>query len=351
MKMTIENYITGSKKITIDVVEIEMFLKKEGIKRPLFYKEMANAILELLEKGKLSPVKSSKRYAMDNRIFNRYKKVENNEETNLYKNEILTNYDPRMTMTSYLKRIDQYKKDKEYLKAISQFLVNKRRVEPFISINERSYQLLGNEKLLFSEKGNKILKNIGLTYNDLCCYLTYEPFFYYRIDQDEEEGILIVENKDTFFSFKKLFMEGVRSWNGISFSMLIYGEGNKITKSIEYLEELQIPATTPVYYFGDFDPMGMTIFYRLKTSSTRGIHLMIPFYKEMWKHRKESIVKNDQEWNECAIKYFSTCLEKEEQVPYIQYLRENKYIPQEALHIERLRGLSDGANQAVSRNE
>jgi hypothetical protein len=97
--------------------------------------------------------------------------------------------------------------------------------------------------------------------------------------------------------------------------------------------------------------MGITIFYRLKTSIPREIHLMTPFYREMWKYRKESEVKNNQEWNESAIECFSSYFEEEEQVSYIQYLNENKYIPQEALHIERLRGLSDGANQVVSRNE
>ncbi|WP_347940331.1 Wadjet anti-phage system protein JetD domain-containing protein [Peribacillus simplex] len=350
MKKNIEKFISESKKITIELLEVELFLKaiEKNNRRPLFYREMANAIIELAETGIITPVKSSKKYAMDDRIFNRYKKVKKEElDNDRYKSEILTAYHHKMSMSYYLKNINQYKKDKELIKIISKFLNFESGGEPFLSVNERSYQLFGDEKLLFSNKGNKILSNIGIKYTDLCCYLTYEPFFYYGFIQDEKEAILIVENKDTFFSFKKLFMEGIYSWNGISFSMLIYGEGNKVTKSIDYLEELQIPKNTHIYYFGDFDPVGISIFYRLKTSNPRGVHLMAPFYREIWKHRKDSKVNKDQEWNDSAIECFSSYFTGEEQIHYIQYLKGNKYIPQEALNIELLRGLSDGANQTV----
>jgi len=46
--------------------------------------------------------------------------------------------------------------------------------------------------------------------------------------------VLIVENKDTFFSLKALFQEGINRWSGKSFSMLIYREGRKILKSISF---------------------------------------------------------------------------------------------------------------------
>ncbi|WML26320.1 hypothetical protein [Neobacillus sp. OS1-33] len=180
MRKTIEQYISTLKKVTVDVFEVETFLKKqEQLQRDMLdYKELANVILELSEEGIIIPVRSSKPYAMDERIFNRYKKVRKLEDDeDLLKNEMLTAFNRRMSMVIYLKKVQQYLKDKEILLAISDFLQNQMQDEPFVSVNERSYQLIGNEKLLFSEKGSKILKNIGVTYEDLCCYQTYEPFF------------------------------------------------------------------------------------------------------------------------------------------------------------------------------
>ncbi|MCL0063142.1 DUF2220 domain-containing protein [Peptococcaceae bacterium] len=81
--------------------------------------------------------------------------------------------------------------------------------------------------------------------------------------------MLIVENKDTFFSLKALFQEGINRWNGKSFSMLIYGEGRKILygegrkilKSISFFEEIEEykGLSTSFYYFGDLDAEGISI--------------------------------------------------------------------------------------------
>ncbi|UOE53521.1 Wadjet anti-phage system protein JetD domain-containing protein [Cytobacillus oceanisediminis] len=347
MKITIEQYIANLKKLRFEVMELELYLKNEGLRTPLFYKEMANIILDLVDEGKVKPIKSSKSYSMDSRILNRYEKIKQKAKNDHLKDEMLTNYHTSISMTYYLNRPDQYKKEKSQLMAISQFLTNKRKSVPVLSVNERSYQLFGDEKLLFSKKGKRILANIGITYQDLCCYFTYEPFFYYSVTQAENNSILIVENKDTFFSLKKLFKEGIYSWNGIRFSMLVYGEGNKITRSIDYMDELQVPVETPIYYFGDFDPTGISIFCRVQSLCDREINLMTSFYREMWKRRKDGKVKKDQEWNEEAITRFLSNFDKEEQQSYLRYLKEDQYIPQESLSIEVLRGLSNGIEKTV----
>jgi hypothetical protein len=349
MRRIVEKIITESKKITFDVNEIESLLKsnQDFERKTLLYKDLANSIVELEEEGKIIPVKSSKRYFMDKRIYNRYKKVKREEKKNLYKDEVLTGYHPNMAMSSYIKNVNLYKKDREVLKIISKFLFDKENEETFISVNERSYQLFGNEKLLAEDWNEKKLVKIGLTYEDLFCYPTYEPFFYYGSVRHENESVLIVENKDTFYSLKKLFLEGVNAWDGIAFSMLIYGEGNKITNSIHFLEELAIPKNTRIYYFGDFDPMGITIFNRIKESNTRPIDLMTLFYREMWKYRKNGNVSKKQDWNEQAIHSFCSYFEEDEQTDYLCYLRDNKYIPQEALTIELLRRLSNEFRKTV----
>ena len=230
------------------------------------------------------------------------------------------------------------------MKSISQFLVNKAQKECFLSVNERSFELLGNEKLLSSNKGRKLLANIGITYEDLCCFETYEPFFHYGLAQRPNDNILIIENKDTFFSLKKLFLEGYTSWFGVPFKMLIYGEGNKITKSIDYMEELHVPEESQIYYFGDFDPEGFAILHRIREKIKRKITIWKPLYLELWKKRKNTKLEKKQYWNEAAIqsflKSFNDQLQKEMKV----YLEEQLYIPQEAVHIQLLRSLSDGTH-------
>lgn len=47
-----------------------------------------------------------------------------------------------------------------------------------------------------------IIKKLGLRLQDLKCYETYEPFFYYENKEFSKGKILIIENKDTLDNTK-----------------------------------------------------------------------------------------------------------------------------------------------------
>jgi hypothetical protein len=341
------NILKNERKITIDIYDLEKKTKEIlGNDRPsFFYKDFADVILSFEEEMKIERVKSSKPYSRDLRIQTKYKKakVTDNQEAER-KNEILTHFHIQMRMGSYLQNLIQYEEDKPELSAISQFLGAKSDKECYLSVNERSYELFGNEKFLSSSKGKKLLVTIALTYDDLCCFETYEPFFHYDVVTSPDDHILVIENKDTFFSLKKLFLEGRKTWFGVTFGMLIYGEGNKITKSIDYLEELQIPVETPIFYFGDFDPEGLAILHRIQEKTERIISIWKPMYLELWKRRKGSKIVKEQKWNEAAIQASLQSFEPSLQKEMESYLKKQQYIPQEAVHINLLRSMSDGTN-------
>lgn len=345
MKNTIVSILENEKTTTIDIYELEKKTKEilgENI-HSFFYKELADVILGFEDEGKIEKFKSSKQYSRDVRIQTKYrKKYDERTSKQEIKREILTHYHPKMKLSFYIKDLKQYELDKNNLKSISQFLAINVQEKCFLSVNERSYELFENEKLLNSNKGKKVLANIGITYDDLRCFETYEPFFHYGLAQRPNDNILIIENKDTFFSLKKLFLEGYTSWFGVRFEMLIYGEGNKITKAINYLEELQVPVETQIYYFGDFDPEGFAILHRIREKTERKVTIWKPLYIELWKRRKNTKLEKKQIWNDASIRFFLQSFDIQLQKEMEVYLKEQRYIPQEAVHINLLRSLSDG---------
>lgn len=54
-----------------------------------------------------------------------------------------------------------------------------------------------------SEGGGQILRNVGLTLEALNVYQTAEPLAYYAKDKTVPQNVLIVENKDTFYTMRR----------------------------------------------------------------------------------------------------------------------------------------------------
>jgi hypothetical protein len=77
-------------------------------------------------------------------------------------------------------------------------------LEQPISINERSFEIFRNEKLLAREKHfiEGVLTYNGLNWDLLNCYDTPEPFFSWHLEGVEEQGgsVLVLENKDIWYT-------------------------------------------------------------------------------------------------------------------------------------------------------
>ena len=193
------------------------------------------------------------------------------------------------------------------------------------------------------------LQRIGRTLTDLSCYLTTEPFFYidYRSKPAAalENGpvsvssytALIVENKDTFYSIKRAWQVGNRSISGISFDLLIYGEGRKIVGSFAFAQEIPdlVPETMRVYYFGDIDPEGIDIFGSLAAAFPLvTIEPFVSCYQALIRRygrnaplRREKNQKLRTVHEETFLSYFTSELSQEIR----ELVHTKKYIPQEGL--------------------
>lgn len=325
------------KNKTFFTLELENAIKEMLYKesKSFNYRLFAKTINELEEKEEIKPVISSKKNGMNPSLYRKYTKVIK-EEKKVDIVELFSNYHPQMDLSYFKTRSKEYGERKTFLESLSSFLYHPD--TEMLSVNERSIELFEDEKFLESLEGKKFLANTGLTIEKLMCEKAYEPFFYYHTSE-MVENILIIENKDTFFSLKSLMREGINTWGDITFQMLIYGEGSKITKSIEFIQELNLPDDLTIYYFGDIDREGIAIKHRLSSRYEKDILWMVPFYLETWSRRKHLPSKKLQNWSEEAIKTFLSIFPSEERDEVYTYLQDRLYVPQEVLNRKILRRL------------
>ncbi|WP_010200219.1 Wadjet anti-phage system protein JetD domain-containing protein [Bacillus sp. m3-13] len=346
MKKLILDVLKSKKNKRFNTVELEKEIKQllgedRGV---FFYRNFGQSILELESEGIIKKIKSSKKYNANTSLFNKYQIIERKEEID---NELITTlfteFHPSINTTIYFKNNNKLEEDIPLIKQISSFLNNKNERTEWISLNERSYELFGDEKFLASNDGQKLLKDIAITTEDLCSFQTYEPFFYYRKPNKQVENILIIENKDTFFSLKRLMLEGITAWDGKNISLLIYGEGGKITKSIEFMEELDINRNIPIYYYGDLDPEGISIYYRTKKRVTRDLKPFTFFYEALWERRNQIRKWENHRCSEDAYTTFFSYFSSNWSESVRTFLEDKGCVPQEGVNLKELRRLADGA--------
>jgi len=187
----------------------------------------------MIESGLLSPVKASGSNDRIPPLFNKYRIIKPREDYAGYM-ESIRRLNPRLNISDYLKRPELYKKHLEIVEGLSRYLwYEAGLLEQPMSRKERSFSIWGREKLLDKQFAlvREVLRFNGLEEGWLNYYDTPEPFFEYVHSPTPAMSVLIIENKDTWFSFRKL-MQATRKnvIAGIAVDLLLYGEGNKITK-------------------------------------------------------------------------------------------------------------------------
>jgi hypothetical protein len=328
--------------------QIEQLLGEEYSRRG-GYDNFERILKQLCAQGVLEPVKASGTNGRNPLLYNRYRKVSQCLEQGLRLN--LINLHSLIRSAAYSKSPQAYSEDQRYLLALDAFLKDPHQRESLgeaISVNERSFQIFNDEKFLLSDRGRIFLQRIGSTLTDLSCYITTEPFFYmdYRSTgnklntycfPDLSYTALIVENKDTFYSIKRSWQAGKRSIGGVTFDLLIYGEGRKIVGSFAFAQEIPdlVPETMRVYYFGDLDPEGIDIFGSLVAAFplitiepfAYCYQALIRLYGRDAPLRREKDQKLRAVHEETFLTYFTTELSQEIQA----LIRSKRYIPQEGL--------------------
>ena len=177
------------------------------------------------------------------------------------KEELLFRISPKIHTDYYLNHLTNYQKEREQVLRLNRFLIEEQEaLKEAVSLNERSFQIWGREKFLQREQGNKLLSHCGLKPQDLNIYRTTEPLAYYSADHSTPQGILILENKDTFYTMRRFLMEGGRFIFTEKIHSVIYGAGKGVLRSFEdfffCMEAYMCHPQNRILYFGDLDYEG-----------------------------------------------------------------------------------------------
>ena len=315
------------------------------------YGDLVKLVERLIETKQIEPIRNSKLNGKTPALFNGYRILRPVEDYTVEKEELML-LSSHLNIDYYMKHLDTYRKDRKYVWLLDEYIKNNGAMpdEP-VSGNERSFEIFGREKFIGKEGGQRILKNLGVSQEQLNLYETTEPLAYYTNHKKQPQKLLIIENKDTFYSMRRHLIEKNSTILGEEIGTLIYGGGKAIYRSFEdfalcvepYMND---PANTYLYY-GDLDYEGILIYEKLQelVGSEKKIQPFVPAYEMMLVKggrlsnrldgEKISLryqlpeMKAGQNQN-CGDLFFGYFSETVQNVMK-ELLKENRYLPQEIL--------------------
>lgn len=320
----IAKHIKGTIRKTL---EIKDFITK------CEYEQLTREVEGLVEAGILSP--RGKKNGLNPPLYHSYWIHRASDDDALSEIRAFT---ARFSNTFYLKNTKQYREDKNFIDLVFDFYKNKGHLltDP-ASINERAYQIVGDEKWLSDtdKNGVKILGRLGISVKDLNVFPTPEPFAYFQY-KDIIENVLISENKDAFHDIRKVAAGRLSSFMGIRLDLLVWGQGNSIQKSFAFLEELKVAANPVIYYWGDLDYAGLSIFSRLCANyPDYKIVPLIPVYQHMMNvtpHPPKQTTKVLERNIELFVKHF----DEHDKERILSILESLHRIPQESIPYQEI---------------
>ncbi len=306
------------------------------------YQQQYARIMDLLEQGRLKPVKKAGTNGKKPALFLAYWQVE--EQVSFYQEleeELKYHLEPLISIEYYLSHLQAYQADRPWVLMLNRYLKENRfLLEQSESCNERSFEIFGREKFLAREQGRKILKRCRIEPDFLNLYETAEPFAYYTHTRETPQNMLILENKDTFFSMRRFLLEG-NSWVlGEKIGTLIYGGGKRIVKSFQDFEFSAEPYMqaegNKIYYFGDLDYEGIGIYESL-AGQRRICKRPVPFpaaYEKMLEKAAKTVALPDtkERQNQNLKGDFFAYFSEDTVARMREILERGKYIPQEILN-------------------
>lgn len=306
------------------------------------YLEQYEYIKELLDAGKLKPVKSSGKNGKKPALYLEYRSVDEQVDYSVLEHELLFETDIGITIDYYMHNLAVYAEEREAVRQLHDFLYkHKPLLQTKVSYNERSLQIWGFEKFLSQSKGKTILKHCGLDLAFLNCYSTTEPFAYFTITRKTPQKLLIIENKDTFFSMRRHLLDGHDTILGEMFGTLIYGAGKRVISSFQQFtlsaEPYMLDKNNEFVYFGDLDYEGIGIFENLAAcfKEQAEIKPFVAAYENMLtKSKTLSKLPTTKEGQNRQLQgvffeYFPAAMQQNMQA----VLEQDVYIPQEILTV------------------
>jgi len=236
-----------------------------------------------------------------------------------------------INLSCYFEQAEEvWKQDQEYINKLHSYLMEKGIPDKEAFSPERSYELVGNEKWIDESGGRAFLDRIGV-YSFLRIVPAAEPLMFavnpYEMNSREHLH-LIVENKSTYAALATCLANS-------PYTTLIFGSGKGFLSSIINLEQqLNLPDHVHrLYYFGDLDREGITIWDKL--NQRRSASPALAFYRALLM-KDFTYGKQYQKQNKHAEDRFVSHFLPNEQSKIRQMLDEGGYYPQEALKTDEL---------------
>ncbi len=303
------------------------------------YRALAEVVRGLAEAGRVSPVKARGRNGRRPALYRSYRlpgpPVERRPAG-------LEGLHPRIDRAG-LRRLSG--RDLDAVRALSAYLFAHPDPAGRMAVprNERSLEIFVDEKFLERRPG--FLRGLGLTLADIHAFETREPFFHRQLAPEPRAG-LILENLSAFESVcRALAAPGPWPW-GPRPDLVIYGEGSKILRSVEFAAGF--PRLERLAYFGDLDPEGVRILARLRDRDP----LVAPcreLYAGLLGRRRLARPLGAGAAADPAVvrRAFQEGGELADEV--LALFQEGLWIPQEALGLEALLGKSPQAGHGTGR--
>lgn len=306
------------------------------------YSEQYAYIKELIDAGAIKPVKSAGKNGKRPALYLAYWLEDEQQDYSELEQELIYDTDTRISYDYYLHNLSVYEEERAAVRQLNTFLQKHGDLlNVAVSFNERSLQIWGYEKFLTLGKGKTILKHCGLDLAFLNCYSTTEPFAYFSLTRNTPQRILIIENKDTFFSMRRHLLSGKHKILGIEFGTLIYGAGKRVVSSFQQFdlsaEPYMLDCNNEFFYFGDLDYEGIGIYENLYNcfKEQAAIHPFLNAYERMLTKanslEKLPITKDGQ--NRQLQGFFFDFFSAETQKKMRDVLEKDLYIPQEILTV------------------
>ncbi len=298
------------------------------------YEQFGLEVLELESEGVLVAVKKAGRnnkipslaykYRINRAVLN--KDVQQVIESKRFKLHATLNIDEYFHLPK-----EEWENDYPFIEKINTYIETYGLPISEVPAPERSLALVGDEKWIQEKGGQKVLERLQIW--DVLKIIPVSDPLAFIINPNKFNNSqhlhLIVENKTTFDGLSTAI-------KNTPFTTLIYGQGYKITKSIEYFHK-QLPlddATHSFYYFGDLDWEGIKIWNQL--TNKLDVKLAIPFYLACIEKTPTSL-KTNQKPSEEATKLFLSFFGRAPREKIIIALENQLYWPQEVLSSQELK--------------
>lgn len=316
----------------------DIFIKQPDIS----YAEMYGFIRSQLDAGVLKPVKASGTNGKRPALYREYWIVEKPKDYSVLEEELKYGLHPLISVDHYLSHLETYVQDRAWVQMLSDYLKYRRiSLDHRESVNERSFEIWSQEKFLTKGPGKKILKRCGLDLGFLNIYETVEPLAYYSKTRETPQDLLILENKDTFYSMRQHMLGGGGKILGMEVGTLIYGGGKRILRSFQdfdiCVEPYMRERSNRIYYFGDLDHEGIGIYESL-AGMFQGRWEILPFcraYEKMLEKAQKvmQLPQTKEQQNRNISGAFFSYFEDTVQKRMLEILEKGVYIPQEIVNI------------------